>query len=111
RTPRDVQQFLVVCRKIYQLLQHPRYPNIIQSITQLTPAFIIKEAKQGRLEGMKFFHSDKDEDCTIAIDPVIKEGIVRFEIVFENTRLWISIGIADASCSFAAGNGPWEDEN
>ncbi|KAA6382228.1 MAG: hypothetical protein EZS28_022247 [Streblomastix strix] len=39
----------------------------------------------------------------------ITEGIVRIEIIFDNTRVYIkSIGIADASCSFAAGKEPWE---
>ncbi|KAA6364664.1 MAG: hypothetical protein EZS28_039809 [Streblomastix strix] len=104
--PQDVQQFVIVCRKINQLLQHPRYPNIIQSIIQITPAFIIKEAWQGRSNGNKFIHSDEYGQCVIAIDPIIKEGIVRIEIVFENNGVWRSMGIAEASCSFAAGEWP-----
>ncbi|KAA6381414.1 MAG: hypothetical protein EZS28_023061 [Streblomastix strix] len=52
--PQDAQQFLVLCRKTFQLLIHPRFARIVQSII---------------------------------------------------------IGIADASCSFAAGKLPWEDGN
>ncbi|KAA6353943.1 MAG: hypothetical protein EZS28_050530, partial [Streblomastix strix] len=78
---------------------------------QIPPGFIIKESWQGRSDGNKFFHSDKNVCCTIAIDPVISEGIVRIEVVFENTEGYSrSIGYADASCSFAAGKGPWDDE-
>ncbi|KAA6389221.1 MAG: hypothetical protein EZS28_015253 [Streblomastix strix] len=43
---------------------------------------------------------------------IIKEGIVKIEVLFENTLGWIRIiGIADASCSFEAGNAPDEDGN
>ncbi|KAA6379888.1 MAG: hypothetical protein EZS28_024585 [Streblomastix strix] len=41
-----------------------------------------------------------------------KDGIVRFEVVFENTGgFYGSLGIADASCSFAAGRHPTQDGN
>ncbi|KAA6383524.1 MAG: hypothetical protein EZS28_020952 [Streblomastix strix] len=50
----DVRQFLAICKKIFELLNHPRFVKIIQSI---------------------------------------------------------SIGVVDASCSFAADNAPWEDGN
>ncbi|KAA6372068.1 MAG: hypothetical protein EZS28_032404, partial [Streblomastix strix] len=108
--PQDVQQFLVICRKINKLLEHPRFKKIIQSIIKITPVFIIKEKKQGRLEGMKFVHSNKYDYCTIAFDPVICEGIVRFEVIFENTRFYRMCGIADASCSFDVNMGPSADE-
>ncbi|KAA6401346.1 MAG: hypothetical protein EZS28_003120, partial [Streblomastix strix] len=79
---------------------------------QITPIFIIKNESQGKQQGMKFIHSDENYDwCTIAIDPAIKVGIVRFEVVFENSGRNICLGIADASCSFAAGKRPWEDGN
>ncbi|KAA6374404.1 MAG: hypothetical protein EZS28_030069 [Streblomastix strix] len=46
------------------------------------------------------------------MNPVIREGIVIFEVIFENNIYHNrSIGIADASCSFSAGKGPWEDGN
>ncbi|KAA6367754.1 MAG: hypothetical protein EZS28_036719 [Streblomastix strix] len=61
---------------------------------------------------MKFIHSYEDDDwCTIAIDPVIKDGIVKIEFIFKNTIGLSRIGIADASCSFANGKKPWEDGN
>ncbi|KAA6368181.1 MAG: hypothetical protein EZS28_036292 [Streblomastix strix] len=110
--PQDARQFLVVCKKIYQLLEHPRYWKIIQSKFKTTPIFIIKKESQGKSYGNMFIHSDENCDsCTIVIDPVIKDGIVRFEIVFENSEWQKIFGFADASCSFAAGNGPWDDGN
>ncbi|KAA6361634.1 MAG: hypothetical protein EZS28_042838, partial [Streblomastix strix] len=78
--PQDARQFLVVCKKIYQLLEHPRYWKIIQSKFQITPMFIIKKESQGKQQGNKFVHSDKNDWCTIAIDPAIKDGNVRFEV-------------------------------
>ncbi|KAA6371899.1 MAG: hypothetical protein EZS28_032573 [Streblomastix strix] len=83
--PQDVRKFLAVCKKIHKLQQHPRFAKIIQSIIQITPAFIIKEASQGISEKNKFIHQDMLNPCTIAFDPVVSEGIVRFEVVFENT--------------------------
>ncbi|KAA6388351.1 MAG: hypothetical protein EZS28_016123 [Streblomastix strix] len=111
--PQDVRQFLVLNKKTFKLILHPRYARIIQSIIQISPGFIIKEAWQGRSDGNKFFHSDKDDWCTIAIEPIISEGIVRIEVVFENTGGWsrTGIGFADASCSFATSKGPWDDGN
>ncbi|KAA6383601.1 MAG: hypothetical protein EZS28_020871 [Streblomastix strix] len=110
--PQDVRQFLILNKKTFKLIVHPRYARIIQSIIQITPIFIIKEAWQGRSDGNKFFHLDKNDWCTIAIDPIINEGIVRIEVLFENTGGYSrSIGFADASCSFAAGKGPWDDGN
>ncbi|KAA6402533.1 MAG: hypothetical protein EZS28_001941 [Streblomastix strix] len=105
--PQDVRQFLVVCKKFNKLKDHPRFAKIIQSIIQIPPGFIIKEAWQGISDRMKFIHSNQLDCCAIAIDPIIKEGIVRIEIVFENTRDWLRIiGIVDTSFSFAAGDGP-----
>ncbi|KAA6372398.1 MAG: hypothetical protein EZS28_032075, partial [Streblomastix strix] len=79
-------------------------------IVQISPIFIIKKESQGKQQGNKFIHSDKNDWCTIAIDPVVSEGIVRFEVVFKNSGgFLISFGIADASCSFAAGSHPADD--
>ncbi|KAA6375777.1 MAG: hypothetical protein EZS28_028695 [Streblomastix strix] len=106
--PQDVRQFLILNKKTFQLILHPRFAKIIQSIIQITPLFVTKEAQQGSSDQNIFIHSDEWNDlCTIAIDPVIRKGIVRIEVLFENTGQWgKSIGVADASCSFAAGNGP-----
>ncbi|KAA6372670.1 MAG: hypothetical protein EZS28_031804, partial [Streblomastix strix] len=110
--PQDVRQFLILNKKTFKLILHPRYARIIQSIIQITPEFVIKEAWQGRSDGNKFIHQDQDDCCTIAIDPIITEGIARIEVMFENTLGWDrSIGFADASCSFAAGKAPSDDGN
>ncbi|KAA6365641.1 MAG: hypothetical protein EZS28_038832, partial [Streblomastix strix] len=110
--PQDVRQFLILNKKTFKLKLHPRYARIIQSIIQISPGFIIKEAWQGSSDGNKFIHSDQDQMCAIAIEPVISEGIVRIEVMFENCGGWSRIiGFADASCSFAAGRAPWNDGN
>ncbi|KAA6404241.1 MAG: hypothetical protein EZS28_000228 [Streblomastix strix] len=107
--PQDVRQYLAICKKIHQLLEHPRYWKIILSIIQITPLFLIKKESQGEQQGNKFVHSDQNNYSAIAIDPVVSEGIVRFEVVFENSGDFSSLGIADASCSFAANKGPAQD--
>ncbi|KAA6366926.1 MAG: hypothetical protein EZS28_037546, partial [Streblomastix strix] len=107
--PQDVQKFLALNKKTYKLILHPRYARIIQSIIQISPSFIIKEAWQGRSDGNKFFHSDQNDYCTIAIDTIIREGIVRIGVIIGNNGFYQTMGIADASCSFAAGKGPWDD--
>ncbi|KAA6382980.1 MAG: hypothetical protein EZS28_021494 [Streblomastix strix] len=104
--PQDVRQFLILNKKTFKLILHPRYARIIQSIIQITPLFVIKEAWQGRSDGNKFFHSDKNHLCTIALDPIIRDGIVRIEVIYKNILGWRMIGFADASCSFAAGRAP-----
>ncbi|KAA6387284.1 MAG: hypothetical protein EZS28_017191 [Streblomastix strix] len=113
--PQDVRQFLILNKKTFKLILHPRYARIIQSIIQITPIFIIKEAWQGRSDGNKFIHSDRNDWCSIAIDPIISEGIVRIEVMFEKSggygKIDIEIGFADASCSFTAHKGPQEDGN
>ncbi|KAA6388493.1 MAG: hypothetical protein EZS28_015981 [Streblomastix strix] len=110
--PQDVRQFLILNKKTFKLILHPRYARIIQSIIEITPIFLIKEAWQGRSDGNKFFHSDEYVNCTIAINPIISEGIVRIEVLFENCGGWSrSIGIADASCSFAAHKVPCDEGN
>ncbi|KAA6372379.1 MAG: hypothetical protein EZS28_032094 [Streblomastix strix] len=83
--PQDVQQFLILNKKTFKLILHPRYTKIMQSIIQISPGFIIKKAQQGRSDGNKFIHSDQEESCTLAINPIIREGIVRIEVMFENT--------------------------
>ncbi|KAA6370323.1 MAG: hypothetical protein EZS28_034149 [Streblomastix strix] len=110
--PQDAQQFLILCRKTFKLLIHPRYAKIIQSIFEIRPIFIINEDWQGRSDQNKFIHSDQDGFCTIAMNPVIREGIVKIQVIFENSTYHNRmIGIADASCCFAAGNWPTDQGN
>ncbi|KAA6360883.1 MAG: hypothetical protein EZS28_043590 [Streblomastix strix] len=109
--PQDAQQFLILNKKTIKLILHLRYSRIIQSIIQISPMFIIKDISQGKQVGNNTIHSDQDDWCTIAIDPIIREGIARIEIIFYNIERSKSIGIADASCSFAAGKLPWNNAN
>ncbi|KAA6395413.1 MAG: hypothetical protein EZS28_009061 [Streblomastix strix] len=93
--PQDVQQFLIVCRKIHKLQEHPRFEKIIYSIVEIIPIFIIMEGSQGSSEKNKFFHSDEYEPCTIAIDPIISEGIVRIEVLVLLIHLVLLLLVVD----------------
>ncbi|KAA6378248.1 MAG: hypothetical protein EZS28_026224 [Streblomastix strix] len=79
---------------------------------QIRPIFIINELSQGNSDGNQFINSDQHDYCTIAINPIINEGIVKIEIIYENTGICDKIvGIADSSCSFATGKGPSANRN
>ncbi|KAA6363875.1 MAG: hypothetical protein EZS28_040598 [Streblomastix strix] len=81
--PQDAQQFVILCRKTFKLLIHPRFARIIQSIKEF---------------------------CAITIDPIIREGIVKIQVMFENTgKYHRSIGIADAACTFTPGKALTDD--
>ncbi|KAA6389744.1 MAG: putative CAMK family protein kinase [Streblomastix strix] len=79
-------------------------------INIIKPILIIQESKQGHQKGNKFKHSNKGIWSTIAVDPIIRDGIVRFEVVFDNTGIWGRC-IADASVTFASGSLPGEGFN
>ncbi|KAA6374940.1 MAG: putative Serine/threonine protein kinase [Streblomastix strix] len=59
-----------------------------------------------------FIHDDNTlADCTISTDPIISEGIVYYETVFEKDDRWpFALGIADSSVVFKPNKGFWEDE-
>ncbi|KAA6384748.1 MAG: hypothetical protein EZS28_019727 [Streblomastix strix] len=108
----DVRQFLILCKKIFKLQTHQRFLKMIQQTFQIAKQFIFKKGIEGRVDKNKFIHSKNDDWCTIAVNPIINEGIASIEIIFNNTGyMGRCIGIADASCSFAAGKGPWEAGN
>ncbi|KAA6403934.1 MAG: hypothetical protein EZS28_000547 [Streblomastix strix] len=100
---------------LLDLMSEMKLPQDIQQILvsfQITPIFIIKESYQGKQVENKFIHSDEDQLCTITIDPIISEGIVRIEIILENTGgIGYSMGIADTSCSFTVRKAPLQEEN
>ncbi|KAA6401590.1 MAG: hypothetical protein EZS28_002884 [Streblomastix strix] len=81
--------------------------------TANTPIFILPPRIAGFVEGNKFIHTnDTDKYCTVAVDPVVQDGYVRFDVVFDrNGRFGFCMGIASAQCTFSANNGPWEAGN
>ncbi|KAA6392410.1 MAG: hypothetical protein EZS28_012063 [Streblomastix strix] len=80
-----------------------RKPSVISLIT---PIFILSKASQGKVKKNRFIHPNEFANCTIALDPVIRDGIVYIEIVFDNAEGYAkAIGIADSSCQFAADTG------
>ncbi|KAA6387669.1 MAG: putative Protein kinase, partial [Streblomastix strix] len=62
---------------------------------------IIPSATDCQIQDTKVIHSaDNSNICVVAYDPVITDGIYRFEGTFENTSNFCMIGIADASIVF-----------
>ncbi|KAA6396164.1 MAG: hypothetical protein EZS28_008311 [Streblomastix strix] len=81
--------------------------------TTITPILILPPNVKGVAQANKFIHSAGNYNgCTIACDPIIWQGIVKFEVIFENTAQYDKrIGIADASCLFDADEEPQIAEN
>ncbi|KAA6373441.1 MAG: putative serine/threonine-protein kinase Nek3 [Streblomastix strix] len=77
----------------------------------ISPKFIIPDEKHGTSYQNKFTHTYSfSVDCTVAIDPVVTDGIVRIDFVFEKQDGYnFMIGVADQSCVFKSGNGPSVD--
>ncbi|KAA6348351.1 MAG: hypothetical protein EZS28_051982, partial [Streblomastix strix] len=81
------------------------------AIDVIAPLFILPSKQAGVIKYSTFTHSNKADDCTIGFDPVIKDGVVRFEVMFENSQgCERSIGIADASCSFNTDQRYWNED-
>ncbi|KAA6378132.1 MAG: hypothetical protein EZS28_026340 [Streblomastix strix] len=64
-------------------------------------------------EGLKIFHADKFGKSTVAFNPIISSGIVRFGGIFDQRSSFVSfmIGIADSSAIFGSDLDPYEGEN
>ncbi|KAA6373275.1 MAG: hypothetical protein EZS28_031198 [Streblomastix strix] len=79
----------------------------------IVPVAIIQEQAQIRQERNKLIHSSENSlASTVAFDPPVSDGIVRFEGVFENLDGWMfNIGIADVSTVFGANKVPAADGN
>ncbi|KAA6394363.1 MAG: hypothetical protein EZS28_010109 [Streblomastix strix] len=108
---KDVVQVIGVCKKTFILKDHERFFKVMVYKTDpIQYQFIIPEVTAGKQQGNQFIHSHKDIDnCSILFDPIVKEGIVRFEVIFENNEGFRKyIGIADQSCSFAVDDRPWD---
>ncbi|KAA6399484.1 MAG: hypothetical protein EZS28_004989 [Streblomastix strix] len=105
------QKLLGTLMPVTGLSQQP--PGKGNQLPVIAPFFILPKKVAGKTDKNKFVHTDDNEKyCTIAIDPVITEGVVRLEVVYEkNAGYGQSIGIADASIQFSAHMGPWDQGN
>ncbi|KAA6396186.1 MAG: hypothetical protein EZS28_008283, partial [Streblomastix strix] len=72
---------------------------------------IIPDSLHAIQQGCKIIHTDQSGESTVAFNPVISRGIVRFEGIFQNHSNWVfGIGIASASAVFGSGEGPSKGE-
>ncbi|KAA6374123.1 MAG: hypothetical protein EZS28_030350 [Streblomastix strix] len=60
-----------------------------------------------------FKHDNTEAKCTITSDPIISDGIVYYETVFEkhDGQYAFGIGIADSTVVFQPNKGPWDEGN
>ncbi|KAA6394141.1 MAG: putative serine/threonine protein kinase [Streblomastix strix] len=57
----------------------------------------VPEGDEGRVQGSAFIHSDDECDSTITMDPIINDGVARFEVVFNGHEgEEFSLGIVEA---------------
>ncbi|KAA6402739.1 MAG: hypothetical protein EZS28_001730 [Streblomastix strix] len=69
---------------------------------------IISDKEHVYQEGCKIIHTDKFELSTVAFDPIISSGIVRFEGFFKDHPKWFCIiGITDSSAVFGSKEWPF----
>ncbi|KAA6357860.1 MAG: hypothetical protein EZS28_046613, partial [Streblomastix strix] len=102
---------------IQQVKSEPKVLQIQQSVPpSLNPNMlvgIIPNKKYAYQQGLKIIHTDKDGYSTIAFNPIISNGIVRFGGFFEDTDddPYFGIGISDSSAVFGSKKAPWYGEN
>ncbi|KAA6382593.1 MAG: hypothetical protein EZS28_021881 [Streblomastix strix] len=95
----------------------PNHQQIQRSVPpSLNPNMLvglIPNKEHAYLEGPKIIHTNNLSDSTVAFNPIIPNGIVRFGGFFEDpsTIPYFSIGIADSSAVFGSDKSPDEGEN
>ncbi|KAA6402241.1 MAG: hypothetical protein EZS28_002234 [Streblomastix strix] len=92
---------------------HSRSPPAPTQLIKIPPSPIIPLLTDTHWEVNKLIHaSDNENLSTCLFDPVITEGIVRFEGIFENKNKWyFCIGIADPTAVYSPGTWPQTHEN
>ncbi|KAA6362151.1 MAG: hypothetical protein EZS28_042322, partial [Streblomastix strix] len=95
-------------------------PKVQQIQQQVPPSLnpnmlvgIIPDIEDAYQQGIKIIRTDKYGPSTIAFDPIISNGIVRFGGFFErHSNIYnFMIGIADSSAVFGSNEGPRSGEN
>ncbi|KAA6389385.1 MAG: putative CMGC kinase, CK2 family [Streblomastix strix] len=76
-------------------------------LISINPQPIIPDQEHCRSEGMKIINTKGWVYCSVAYNPIITRGIVRFEGIFENKDINIYVGIADSSIVFEADKAPF----
>ncbi|KAA6376047.1 MAG: hypothetical protein EZS28_028428 [Streblomastix strix] len=95
-------------------------PKVLQIQQQVPPSLnpnmlvgIIPDKYYAYQQGLKIIHAGKDGRSTVAFNPIISSGIVRFGGFFEDPDYnpFFKIGIADSSAVFGSNELPREGEN
>ncbi|KAA6371507.1 MAG: hypothetical protein EZS28_032966, partial [Streblomastix strix] len=99
-----------------QVKPKPKFKQIQQSVPpSLNPNMlvgIIPDKEYAYQEGLRIIHTDEYGNSTVAFNPIISNGIVRFGGFFERHLYNVfSIGIADYSAIFGSNEGPYSGEN
>ncbi|KAA6327893.1 MAG: hypothetical protein EZS28_053777, partial [Streblomastix strix] len=98
-------QFLGVCNKIHQLMNHQRFMTIIETLSY--PIAIINKIPGDvifvDIDGyQKKINKKKTGDNTISLVQVLDNGIWTLEALFQNTRGYAAIGIVRDSYDIPA---------
>ncbi|KAA6393859.1 MAG: putative MAP kinase kinase family domain protein [Streblomastix strix] len=97
--------------------EEPKPPQIPKYVPSSSPISfkaegIIPDEQIVTQSGNKIIHSSNNLRQTVAFNPIISEGIVRFEGYFENHGYYEFIfGVADYSAVFGADKWPFDGEN
>ncbi|KAA6375636.1 MAG: hypothetical protein EZS28_028836 [Streblomastix strix] len=95
-------------------------PKVLYIQQQVPPSLnpnmlvgIIPNKEHAYQEGLKIIRTDKYGDSTVAFNPIISSGIVRFGGFIEDQSYYpyFSIGIADSSAVFGSSECPDKGEN
>ncbi|KAA6370615.1 MAG: hypothetical protein EZS28_033858 [Streblomastix strix] len=98
--------------------EEPKPPQIPKQVPSSSPISfkaegIIPDKQIVTQSGNKIIHSNNNvKRQTVAFNPIISEGIIRFEGFFENHSVWNFIfGVAYSSAVFGSNKWPQNDEN
>ncbi|KAA6402490.1 MAG: hypothetical protein EZS28_001987 [Streblomastix strix] len=94
----DMKQYLVANKKIYKLKDHSRFQSLIKNkIDSIIYNPLIPSLEDIELND-NTFKNISGKASTILFDPIIRSGIVKFEVL--NIMGILGIGIADDSVSY-----------
>ncbi|KAA6363061.1 MAG: hypothetical protein EZS28_041412, partial [Streblomastix strix] len=93
--------------KVQQIQQ-----SVPSSLSAITYQSIISNPDHVKQQKNKIIRTNKGSRSTVAFDPIITSGIVRFGGFYEkHPDVNFIIGIADSSAVFGSNEGPWSSEN
>ncbi|KAA6371704.1 MAG: hypothetical protein EZS28_032769, partial [Streblomastix strix] len=95
REKADQEQARLAAQKV------PKQSQIPVSLNSALQKMNVPRGDEGRVDGSAFIHSNKKCDSTITMDPIINDGVARFEVVFNGHEgEEFSLGIVEASKVF-----------